>query len=128
MLRERVLKPRPFVVGLVVWAALWLALPASGGAVPLPPRPAAALADPEAAIGAIEARLAAQALHALGLAAGDVETLLARLTPEERAELVARADELAVGGDAVLILIAVILALSLLLYLPMAGRQAGWWP
>jgi hypothetical protein len=61
-----------------------------------------------------------EALIARGLTAADADLVLARLTPAERAELAERAGELAVGGDATLLVIA-------LLYLPLAGRMQGWW-
>jgi len=53
---------------------------------------------------------------------------MARLTPAERAELAQRAGEAAVGGDpSLLLIIGVILLISILLYIPLAGRMQGWW-
>ena len=68
------------------------------------------------------------ALVAQGLSPGDAETVLARLTPAERAELVQRAGELGVGGDpALFLIVGIVLLVAILLYLPMAGRMQGWW-
>jgi hypothetical protein len=83
-------------------------------------------ADAPGLIDALEVRLARAELETLGLARADVEALLRRLAAEERGELVARRGELGVGGDVTLI--AALLVIALLLYLPMAGRIAGWWP
>ena len=69
-----------------------------------------------------------EALAAQGLSAADVEVVLARLTPAERAELAQRAGELGVGGDpALFLIIGIVLLVAILLYLPMAGRMQGWW-
>jgi hypothetical protein len=125
MLRRHVLRPRWLSVTLILWAAAWLALPAPAGGAPLPPAPAAA-PDGAAGPGGSGATLQA-ALVAQGLSPADAERLLARLTPAERAELTARVDEAAVGGDGTLLIIALILLISILLYLPLAGRMQGWW-
>lgn len=124
MLRPRMLGPRLVSRALVLWGAAWLALPSGLDAAPLPPEPAGTAAA--GAIPALEARLARAELEALGLAPRDVDALLARLSADERAELVARAAELGVGGHVAVL--ALLLVIALLLYLPMAGRTAGWWP
>ena len=125
MLRTRVLRPRWLTVTLVVWAALWLALPVSGEGAPLPPSRATPAEPVEAPFDLAAVR---DALVTQGLTPGDADLVLARLTPAERQELAQRAGELAVGGDPSLILIAgIILLIAILLYLPMAGRMAGWW-
>jgi hypothetical protein len=67
------------------------------------------------------------ALLSQGLTPADTDLLLARLTPEERAELARRAGEVGVGGDSGLLIIILILVAAILLYLPMAGRMQGWW-
>jgi hypothetical protein len=102
MLRTRTLRPRWLTVALVLWAAVWLSLPAPATGAPLPPTRASA-----------------------GDGASDV---LARLTPAERAELAQRAGELGAGGDpSLLLIIGIVLLVAILLYLPMAGRMQGWW-
>lgn len=125
MLRTRVLRPRWLTVALVLWAAAWLSLPAPADGAPLPP--ARASSGDEAAGGAVELAALRQALVAQGLTSVDAELVLTRLTPAERAELAQRAGELAVGGDGTLLIIGLILLVSILLYLPMAGRMQGWW-
>jgi hypothetical protein len=77
---------------------------------------------PAAVEGALRPALVAQ-----GLTAAEADLVLARLTPAERAELAQRVGELAVGGDGGLLVIALILVVAILLYLPMAGRMQGWW-
>jgi hypothetical protein len=128
MLRPRLLRPRWLVVTLVAWGIAWAALPAPVDAAPLPPRASAAA---ELGPGALspELRTARLALVAQGLAPGDADRILARLSPAERAELAARAEELGAGGDATLLIVAIVLIVAaILLYLPMAGRMEGWWP
>ena len=125
-LRTRLLRPRWLTVALVLWAAVWLTLPAPADGAPLPPVPSSPGSPGEGA--AVEAGILREALTALGLSATDVEVVLARLTPAERTELAQRAAELGVGGDPSLILIiGIVLLVAILLYLPMAGRMQGWW-
>jgi len=126
MLRTRLLRPRWLTVALVLWAAAWLTLPVPAEGAPLPP----ALSSPGAPVdgAAVEAGILREALTAQGLSRADVDTVLARLTPAERAELAQRAAEMGVGGDPSLILIiGIVLLIAILLYLPMAGRMQGWW-
>lgn len=79
------------------------------------------------AVPGVEGTALREALIAQGLAAADADLVLARLTPAERAELAERAKELAVGGDGTLLAIILIVVVSILLYLPLAGRMQGWW-
>ena len=124
--RTRLLLPRWLTVALVLWAAAWLTLPAPAEGAPLPPVPSGPGASVDGA--AIEAGILREALTAQGLSRADVEVVLARLTPAERAELAQRAAEIGVGGDPSLILIiGIVLLVAILLYLPMAGRMQGWW-
>jgi hypothetical protein len=126
MLRTRVLRPRWLTVALVLWAAAWLSLPAPTEGAPLPPV-RAATTEGVTDSSVVEATVLRQALVAQGLTPADAELVLARLTPAERAELAQRAEELALGGDATLLIIGLILLVAILLYLPMAGRMQGWW-
>lgn len=124
MLRTRILRPRWLTVALAVWAAAWLTLPAPVDGAPLPPTRAPVL---DGVAAAAEVQTLRAALVAQGLPAGDADLLLARLTPGERAELAQRVDEAAVGGDGFLLIIAIMLVLAILLYIPLAGRMQGWW-
>lgn len=125
-LRTRLLRPRWLTVALVLWAAVWLTLPAPADGAPLPPVPSSPGSPVDGA--AVESGILREALAAQGLSAADVEVVLARLTPAERTELAQRAAELGVGGDPALILIiGIVLLVAILLYLPMAGRMQGWW-
>jgi hypothetical protein len=125
MLRTRILRPRWLTIALVLWAAAWCALPAPADGAPLPP---ASSSPAAAADGSVEAGILREALTAQGLSPADVEVVLARLTPAERAELAQRAAELGVGGDpALFLIVGIVLLIAILLYLPMAGRMQGWW-
>jgi hypothetical protein len=129
MLRSRVLRPRWLATLLIFWAAAWLTLPAPVDGAPLPPSREAPHDGP-AEVGSPAAPEVAALRHALlsqGLTPGDVDLVLARLTPAERAELARRVEELGVGGDTGLLIIILILVAAILLYLPMAGRMQGWW-
>jgi hypothetical protein len=125
MLRTRVLRPRWLCVALALWASVWLSLPAPVDGAPLPPsRGSTATGHAESAGERVTLKAV---LVAQGLNPVDAELVLARLTPAERAELAARAEELAVGGDTTLLIIIAILVAAILLYLPLAGRMQGWW-
>jgi hypothetical protein len=123
MVRDRLLRPRWLVWLTVVWGVALLAAPRLGEAAPLPPTRAApsveAVAPPLLPL-LVEARLAA-----LGVSAADAAALWARLTPAERAELAARADELGAGGDpvAAVVAIAIIVAMVVILALELVGRR-----
>ncbi|HEY7142035.1 MAG TPA: hypothetical protein VIE44_18230 [Methylomirabilota bacterium] len=126
MLRTRVLRPRWLTLALVLWAAVWVALPAPAEGAPLPPARASTSEGPGGSPG--EAALLRDALVAQGLTPADAEVVLARLSPAERAELAERVGELGVGGDpALLLIVGIVLLVAILLYLPMAGRMQGWW-
>ena len=129
MLRTTILRPRWLTTVLVLWVSAWVSLPVPAGGAPLPP---ARSAGSPAGMGGdgvapIETEVLQQALVRHGLSPADAAGLLARLTVEERAELAQRAGEVAVGGDGTLLIIALILVVAILLYLPMAGRMQGWW-
>ena len=127
MLRTRLLRPRWLTVALVLWAAVWLTLPAPADGAPL----AAGPVIPGLARGWGRRRGPASSGRPWpprGCPPADVEVVLARLTPAERTELAQRAAELGVGGDpALLLIIGIVLLVAILLYLPMAGRMQGWW-
>ena len=126
MLRTRVLCPRWLTIGLILWAAAWLALPAPAEGAPLPPARASTADGADG--NAVEGAALREALVAQGLTPTDAEIVLTRLTPAERAELAQRVGELGAGGEASLLLIVgIILLVAILLYLPMAGRMQGWW-
>ena len=59
------------------------------------------------------------------MSAADAAALWARLTPAERTELAARADELDAGGDpvAATVAIAIIVAMVVILALELIGRR-----
>jgi hypothetical protein len=125
MLRTRILRPRWLTIALVLWSAAWISLPGPGEGAPLPP--ARASASGEVPGTGADVAVLQEALVAQGLSAADAERVVARLTPAERAELAARAQELAVGGDGTVLIILLILLVAILLYLPLAGRMQGWW-
>jgi hypothetical protein len=128
MLRTRVLHPRWLATVLVLWAVVWVALPAPAEGAPLPP--ARATASGESADGAPRApaeEALRRTLVSQGLTPGDIDFVLARLTPAERTELAQRAEEVGVGGDGTVLIIILVLIAAILLYLPMAGKMQGWW-
>jgi hypothetical protein len=128
MLRTRILRPRWLTTVLILWTAAWLSLPGPADGAPLPPgRSGATEGLAAAAPAAPEVAALRHALLSQGLTPADTDLLLARLTPEERAELAQRVGELGVGGDSGLLIIILILVAAILLYLPMAGRMQGWW-
>jgi hypothetical protein len=125
MLGRRLLRPRWLSAALVLWAAVWLSLPAPADGAPLPPARASTALDDAGRAGTAALQ---EALVAQGLSPADTELVLSRLTPAERAELAERADELAVGRDGTLLLIIILLLVgAILVYLPLAGRMQGWW-
>jgi hypothetical protein len=109
---------------IVVWGCVVMAAPPADGA-PLPPAGAAAAADLDGVRAVLEGRLVRQRLAALGVAPGEATAILERLSPEERAQLAARAEELAVGGDSgvALLAFAIIVALLTVLLLELLGHR-----
>ena len=126
MLRDRVLGVRWLVCLVVAWSAAWMALPRLAEAAPFPPGRDAGPIDLETVRAALETRVARDSLAALGLDAEEATAVVERLTPEERAELVARASELAVGGDvaaAAIVAVAIIVGMIIILVLELMGRR-----
>jgi hypothetical protein len=125
--RDRLLR-RPRLVGaLIAWGILWLAVPRVAETAPLGPPGVTdeASGDLERAREELEARVVRERLTALGASPADVDALLARLSPEERTELAARAPELAAGGNpaAPVLAVAIIVGLLLILVLELIGRR-----
>jgi hypothetical protein len=104
---------------------LLAAVPRVSEAAPLPPaRAGAAEGDLQAVRVLLEQKVARERLAALGLSPDEVRGLLDRLTPEERSELAARAEELGTGGDVVgIIAVAIILTMVVILVLELMGRR-----
>jgi hypothetical protein len=73
----------------------------------------------------LEHRLVRAQLADLGVSAREAAELWQRLTPAEREELAARADELRAGGDPVAagVAIAIIVAMAVILVLELIGRR-----
>jgi hypothetical protein len=107
---------------VLAWALVLGLFPRVVEAAPLPPtgRPAA-----EAAVGALEWRLAAARLEALGISPDEAAARLGRLSAEERTRLAARLDEVAPGGDpaAAVIAVAIIVGLLVVIVLELMGRR-----
>jgi hypothetical protein len=123
--RDRLLGSRWLVWPVVLWGVTTIATPRLGEAVPLPPAreapdTAGATAESLLAHSLVRTRLAA-----LGVSEDDAAALLARLTPAERSELSARADELRAGGNPVAagVAIAIIVAMVVILALELIGRR-----
>jgi hypothetical protein len=107
----------------VAWGAMLAALPQPAEALPLPPAGAAS-PDLEGARVLLEARTIRARLAALGVSPAEAAAALDRLTPDERAELAARAQELTAGGQGVeLLAFAIIVALLVILVLELLGRR-----
>jgi hypothetical protein len=111
---------------LIAWSAAIASVPRLSEAAPLPP---ARGADSSGDLGAIrtllERRLVRAQLAALGVPEAEAAELWERLTPAERAELTARADELGAGGDPVAagVAIAIVVAMFVILALEFIGRR-----
>jgi hypothetical protein len=107
---------------VLTWAILLGLLPRIVEGAPLPPagRPAT-----EAPVAALEWRLAAARLEALGVSPDEAAARLARLSSEERGLLAARLNELGAGGDpaASVVAIAIIVGLLVVLILELMGRR-----
>ena len=126
MIRERLLRSRWLVWPAVLWGVATIAAPRLGETAPLPPvRAADRVDDVATARTPLEHRLVQARLAALGVSAADADALWARLTPAERTELAARADELDAGGDpvAATVAIAIIVAMVVILALELIGRR-----
>ena len=126
MVRDRLRRPRWLVWLVVAWSVATAAAPNLGEAAPLPPaRGVGASGDPEVARTLLDRRLVQVELAALGVSETEAMELWERLTPTERAELAARADELRVGGDPVAagVAIAIIVAMLVILALELMGRR-----
>jgi hypothetical protein len=126
VLRDRLLHPRWLVWLAVLWGVATVATPRLGEALPLPPvRAAAPAVGVEAARNPLEHRLVQARLRALGVSAADAAELWTRLTPAERTELAARADEFDAGGNPVAagVAIAIIVAMVVILALELIGRR-----
>jgi hypothetical protein len=81
--------------------------------------------DLDRARAVLEHRRALAELEALGVSHPEAAELWGRLTPAERAELVARIDELRAGGNplAAGVAIAIIVAMAVILALELIGRR-----
>jgi hypothetical protein len=126
MTRDRLFGRRWLVWPVVVWGVLMAASPRLGEALPLPPaRDSGGAGESAVAPSPLEHRLVKARLSALGLSAADAAALWERLTPLERMELAARADELETGGDPVAagVAIAIIVAMVVILALELIGRR-----
>jgi hypothetical protein len=116
--------PRWLVWLAVLWSAGIATVPSLGDAAPLPPARVGA-GESEAAGRLLEHHAVRAQLGALGLSAAHADAVWARLTPAEREELAARADELRAGGDPVAagVAIAIIVAMFVILTLELIGRR-----
>jgi uncharacterized protein DUF6627 len=126
MIRDRLLRRRWLVWLVVAWGLALASPPHPGEAGPLPP---ARGDDATGRLGfartELERRLVQSRLAALGVSGSEAAQVWARLTPDERAELVARADELRAGGNvaAAVVAIGIIVAMFVILALELIGRR-----
>ncbi len=125
MIRERLLRSRWLVWPAVLWGVATIAAPRLGETAPLPPARAAAPVVASAGAAPLAPPIVQARLAALGVSPEDAAALWARLTPVERTELAARADELRAGGDplAAGVAIAIIVAMIVILALELIGRR-----
>ena len=125
MLRDRLLHPRWLVYAIVVWGVTLAAVPHRADAASLPPaRDGAASADLDAVQALLEAKVIRERLAGLGVSPGEAAAALERLTPAERSELAARAQELGAGGnDIAFLAFAILVALLVILILELLGRR-----
>jgi hypothetical protein len=126
MVRDRLLRPRWLVWLVVAWGVALGAPPHLVEAAPLAPaRGANVPGGLELARIELERRLVQSRLAALGVSGPDAAEVWARLSPAERAELVARADELRAGGDVLtaVVAIAIVVAMFVILVLELIGRR-----
>lgn len=123
MLRDRLLHLRWLVYLIVAWGITLAAVPHPAEAAPLPLAGAAA-GDPEAVRHLLEGKIIRERLAALGVSPAEAAAALERLSPEERSELAARAQELSAGGTGVeFVAFAIIVALLVILILELLGRR-----
>jgi hypothetical protein len=102
------------------------AVPRPGEAAPFPPgRGAGPAGDHEVARTLLDSPLLGAQLASLGVSEADAAEVWARLTPAERIELAARADELRAGGNpaAAGLAIAIVVAMFVILALELIGRR-----
>ena len=122
MWRRTLLAPTR-VAPVLAWAVLLGLLPRIAEGAPIPPAgPAPAAVDARA----LELRLVAARLEALGVSPDQAAARLARLSDEERRLLAARLDELDAGGSApaaAALAIAIIVGLLVVLILELMGRR-----
>jgi hypothetical protein len=126
MARARWLRPRWLIWLTVSWSVAIASAPRLGDAAPLPPaREAGASGELEDVRTILEHRLVRAQLAALGVSPSEATAVWQRLTPAEREELAARADELRAGGDLVAagVAIAIIVAMIVILALELIGRR-----
>ena len=126
MTRDRWLRPRWLIWLIVAWSVALASAPRLGDAAPLPPgRAGGAAGDLDDVRALLEHRLVRAQLADLGVSAPEAAELWQRLTPAEREELAARADELRAGGDPVAagVAIAIIVAMAVILVLELIGRR-----
>jgi hypothetical protein len=126
MTRARLLRPRWLVWLVISWSVAMASAPRLSEAASLPPaRAGGVVGDLEVTRTLLERRLVQAQLAALGVSEAEVTELWQRLTPAERTELAARADELRAGGDplAAGVAIAIIVAMFVILALELMGRR-----
>lgn len=126
MLRDRVLGARWLVYLCVTWSVAFTALPRLAAGAPIPPaRADGAAGDLEAVRAALEQKVVRDRLAELGVSAAEAEAVLDRLSPAERSEVAARAQELDAGGSAgpAILAIAIIVGILVILVLELMGRR-----
>jgi hypothetical protein len=125
MLRVGLLRVRWLVRLVVAWGIAWGAVPHLAEAAPIPPRLAgASTPDLEGIRSGLEEKLVRARLSALGVSPAEAAAALDRLTPDERSELAARAEELGAGGNVAAVLaVAIIVTLLTVLILELMGRR-----
>ncbi len=125
IVRDRLLSHRGLVYGIVVWGMAVASVPQVADAAPLPPaRAGLGDTDLDTLRHLLELRIVRDRLAAVGVSPADAEAALQRLSPEERSELAARAQELEAGGNGVAILaVAIIIGLVVILILELLGRR-----
>jgi hypothetical protein len=124
--RDRWLCSRWLVWLTVAWSVALASAPRPVDAAPLPPaRAGSAVGELEDVRPLLEHRVVRTRLAALGVSERDAAALWTRLTPAEREELAARADEVRAGGDPVAagVAIAIIVAMAVILVLELIGRR-----